>query len=147
MEVVSGGNEINVQVFPKWIICFNLHVATHAQLHVLLVNSSTEEVSSVLLSAPPLPSCRWATPRRACEHWPRCSTAPSARACPPSSPAGTTVWTSWKAAWPIRPTWIQSGTSTSVRFLFFFFFLFILGFTGEIFMQPVLCPPAGCRSF
>lgn len=85
-----------------------------------------------------IPSCRWATLRCVCERWPRCSTAPSARACPPSSPAGTTVWTLWKAAWPTRLTWIQSGTSTSVRLPFLLFYLLLLLFTS---LEKYFCNP------
>lgn len=64
-------------------------------------------------------ACRWAALQHVSELRPRCSTAPSARACLQLNPVRTTVWTSWRAVWPIRLIWIQSGTCTSVRFFFF----------------------------
>lgn len=64
----------------------------------------------------PLCSSRWAALRHACERWPRCCTARSARACRRLNPARTTAWTLWRAAWPTKLIWIQSGTNTSVSY-------------------------------
>lgn len=59
-------------------------------------------------------SCRSAARQRVFGHWPRCCTAPFVRARRHWNPVRTTAWMSWRAAWPIKLIWIQSGTCTLV---------------------------------